>query len=175
MKKFFIHNAFFRLLAPLIYGILVYLLILLINNTVSQINAFFSSEEVYICVALSYLSSELCRAIILALDRWMPERYFRLRIIVQPLLTIIISVGLIAILLMQYFKLYIGFSITTMQLVIFCVMYMVNALLYNLLYFSNYYLQRRKHGEVGGGAQPTSRVGNGDDGVPKRHQSGVAF
>jgi sensor histidine kinase YesM len=142
MKKFFVHNAFFRLLAPLVYGILAYLLILLINNNVSQINAFFSSEEVYICVALSYLSFELCRAIVLAFDRWMPGKYFRLRLLLQPLLTIIISVGLTVILLMQYFKLYIGFSISTMELVIFGVMYKVSALLYNLLYFSNYYLQR---------------------------------
>jgi len=142
MKKFFIHNAFFRLVAPLVYGVLVYLLILLINNNVSQVNDFFSSEEVYLCITFTYLSFELCRAIILLLDSYLPEKYFRLRIFVQPLLCIIVSTGLIIVLLMQYFKLYIGFSISTMQLVIFGVTYTVSALLYNLLYFSNYYLKR---------------------------------
>lgn len=142
MKKFFVHNAFFRLLAPLVYGVLVYLLILLINNNVSQVNDFFSSEEVYICVALTYLSFELCRGLIVVLDRFTSEKHFRLRIVVQPLLSIVLSVGLIALFLMQYFRFYIGFSISTMQLVIFSVTFTVTALLYNLLYFSNYYLQR---------------------------------
>jgi len=142
MKKFFVHNAFFRLLAPLVYGVLVYLLILLINNNVSQVNDFFSSEEVYICVGLTYTLFELCRLLIVVLDRYLPERYFRLRIVIQPLLSIILSVGVVIIFLTQYFQLYIGFSISTMQLIIFSMTFTVTALLYNLLYFSNYYLQR---------------------------------
>ncbi|MGC3944464.1 MAG: histidine kinase [Chryseolinea sp.] len=142
MKRFFVHNAFFRLLAPLIYGVLVYLLILLINNNVSQVNDFFSSEELYICVGLTYISFELCRLLIVTFDRVVPEKYFRLRIIVQPFASIVLSVGIIILLLTQYFRFYIGFSISTMQLVIFSVTYTVTVLLYNLLYFSNYYLQR---------------------------------
>jgi hypothetical protein len=142
MKKFFVHNAFFRLLAPLVYGVLVYLLILLINNNVSQVNDFFSSEEVYICVGLTYTLFELCRLLVVVLDRYLPARYFRLRIAIQPLLSIILSVGVVILFLTQYFQLYIGFSISTMQLVIFSVTFTVTALLYNLLYFSNYYLQR---------------------------------
>lgn len=142
MKRFFVHNAFFRLLAPLVYGLLLYLLILLINNNVSQVNDFFNSEEVYICVALTYLSFELCRGLIIALDRLMPEKYFRIRIVAQPLLSILFSVGIVVLFLTQYFRIYIGFSPTTMQLVIFSGTYTVTALLYNLLYFSNYYLQR---------------------------------
>ena len=142
MKKFFVHNAFIRLLAPLIYGILIYLLILLINNNVSQVNDFFSSEELYICIGLTYISFELCRLLILVFDRLMPQHYFRLRILLQPLTSILVSVGIVVLFLTQYFSLYIGFSITTMQLVIFSVTYTVTVLLYNLLYFSNYYLQR---------------------------------
>lgn len=142
MKKFFVHNSFFRLLAPLIYGILVYLLILLINNNVSQVNDFFSSEEVYICVSLTYLSFEVCRGTILIFDRLIPESHIRWRLFLQPLVSILISVGLIIIFLTQYFRFYIGFSISTMQLVIFGVTYTVTALVYNLLYFSHDYLQR---------------------------------
>lgn len=142
MKAFFVHNAFFRLLAPLVYGVLVYLLILLINNNVSQINDFFISEEVYICVAFTYVSFGTGRFLILLLDKYLPVQYLRWRIIIQPLLSIVLSVGLIVTLLMLYFTLYLGFSIGTMQLVIFSVTYTITALLYNLLYFSNYFLQR---------------------------------
>lgn len=142
MRKFFVHNAFFRLLAPLVYGVLLYLLILLINNNVSQINDFFNSEEVYIAIALTYLSFELSRAVILVLDRVLPEKYSRLRLFIQPLLSISLSVGLIIIVLMQYFRIYIGFSISALQLTVFGVTYTVTALLYNLLYFSNHYLRR---------------------------------
>jgi LytS/YehU family sensor histidine kinase len=44
--------------------------------------------------------------------------------------------------LTQYFKNFVGFSISGTQLIIFIVIYIFTALLYNLLYFSNYYLQK---------------------------------
>lgn len=142
MKRYFIHNPFFRLLAPLVYGILAYLLILLINNNVTQINDFFNSEEVYISIALSYVSFESIRAIILLLDKFLSEKYLRIRIPIQFIITTVISVALVFIVLNLYFKYFVGFSIGTIQLLIFSIIYVVTALLYNILYFSNHYLQK---------------------------------
>jgi len=43
MRKLFIHHPLFRLLSPLFSGILVYLLLLLINNNIGQLQEAFLS------------------------------------------------------------------------------------------------------------------------------------
>jgi len=142
MKRYFIHNPFFRLLTPLVYGVMAYLLILLINNNVSQLNDFFSSQEVYVCIVLMYLSLESMRLIIVLLDRLLPEQYVRARIPVQFVITTMVSVGLVYAGLYFYFKYGVGFSMSGVQALIFLILFTVTALLYNLLYFSNHFLQK---------------------------------
>lgn len=142
MKRYFIHNALFRIVAPAIYGVLIYLLILLLNNNVASVNALFISEEVYVCIVLSYLSFESMRLLIVLLDKFLAEKYQNIRIAIQFLITTSFSVALVAVSLTLYFKYAIGFSISNTQLLIFMGVFIVTALLYNLLYYSNYYLQK---------------------------------
>jgi len=142
MKRYFIHNPFFRLLAPVVFGVMAYLLILLINNNVNQVNDFFSSQEVYICIGLTYLLFESIRMSILLLNRYWPGRLEYARIPVQSIVSIPFSVSLVFIGLNFYFKYYEGFSISTVQLLIFLIIYTGAALLYNILYFSNHFLHK---------------------------------
>jgi hypothetical protein len=142
MKPNFVHNPFFRLLAPLVYGVLAYLFILLINNNVAQVNDLFSSQEVYICVALTYLSFESIRLTIRLLDRHVDAALARLRIVLQILATTSISALFVYLGLQLYFQYYEGFSISIIQLTIFLTIYSVAAILYNILYLSNHYLQK---------------------------------
>lgn len=142
MKRYFIHNPFFRLIAPAVYGVLSYFLILLINNNVSQVNDFYSSEEVYSNIAMTYLSYESIRFVILMLDRFLPERFDRMRMVLQLVITTVVSVGLVLIGLSLYFKYVVGFTVSTTQVLTFGIVYAVTSLLYNILYFSNHYLQK---------------------------------
>ena len=142
MKKYFIHNPFFRLFAPAVYGMLIYLLILLINNNVMHVKDFFSEQEVYICIALTYLSFESIRLVIFLMDKFLPGKYLILRVPIQFFLTIIISTVTVMTGLSLYFAYVIGFSMANMQLIGFTVIYSLTALLYNLLYYSNDYLHR---------------------------------
>ena len=142
MKKYFIHNPFFRLLTPLVYGVLTYLFILLLNNNVSQVNSIFSSEEVYISIGLTYMSFEAMRVLILMMDKFLPERFLKVRIPLQFLLSLFIANAVVVAGLRLYFDYFIGFSISPVQLLIFTTTYTVTAVLYNVLYFSNYYLQK---------------------------------
>lgn len=142
MKRYFIHNAFFRLLAPIVYGALAYLLILLISNNVAQVNDFFSGQEVYVCIGLVYVSLESMRVIIILLDKFLPERYLPLRVPVQFLITTVVSVGLVSVGLHLYFQYVVGFSMSGVQVLIFSILFTVTALLYNILYFSNHFLQK---------------------------------
>ena len=142
VKKYFILNPVFRLLTPLVYGILTYLIILLINNNISQVYSIFSSEEVYISIGLTYMSMESMRLLIVMMDKSLPERLLKLRIPLQFLLSVVVTNILVVAGLRMYFSFIIGFSISPIQLLIFVTIYTVTALLYNLLYFSNYYLQK---------------------------------
>src|SRR5688500_5057738 len=83
MKRYFIHNGLFRVLAPAVYGVLVYLLILLINNDVVRVNELFISEEVYVCIGLCYIVFEFIRLQIVLLDRFLGKKFKSLRIPLQ--------------------------------------------------------------------------------------------
>ena len=64
MKKLFVHHPLFRLLSPLFSGFIVYLLILLINNNVEQLQEQFLGEELYVCIGLSFIIQELARLLL---------------------------------------------------------------------------------------------------------------
>ena len=142
MKHYFFHNPVFRIVAPAIYGLFVYFLILLVNNNVAQVNDLFVTQELYVCIFLSYLSFESVRAIILVLNRILREKRPSLVIASQFVLTTAFSVGLVILCLTAYFRHVIGFSISGTQLMIFAAVFLITALLYNVMYFSNYYLHR---------------------------------
>lgn len=142
MKKYFIHNPFFRLFAPPVYGVLIYMLILLINNNVIHIYEFFSEQEVYICIGLTYLSFESIRIVIVLLDKFLQGKYMLMRIPLQFFFTTVISTTIVITGLRLYFAYVIGFSMANTQMVGFTIIYSFSALLYNLLYYSNDYLQR---------------------------------
>jgi sensor histidine kinase YesM len=142
MKRYFIHNPVFRLLAPAVYGILIYLLVLLINNNVEQLNEIFSGQEVYICIGLTYLAFESARLTILAMDALSKSKNLALRIPLQLIFSTSLSTLLIIGCLELYFMFIVGFSMATSQLILFSIIYATSTLLYNLMYFSNDYLQR---------------------------------
>lgn len=157
MRKYFIHNAFFRLLSPIVYGILVYLLILLINNSLKQVNAIFSEQEVYMCIALALVCFESARLVIVLLDKFLKGNYVKTRLIIQLTAGTLIPITLVVTALLLYFTYVIGFSIAPTQLIIFTIIYGFTAFLYHLLYFSNDYQLRentlklsaeRQHREV---------------------------
>ena len=132
MRKIFIHNPFFRLITPVFYGILVYVLILLINNNLDQLGSTFMNQEVYACIVLVYLLSETLRwnAII-------NERFFKKNIQNQVIWQLLIGVGLsilvVSTFISAYFKWAYDFSIADSQLIIFNAIYAVTSLLYNLM------------------------------------------
>ena len=144
MKRIFINNTLFRVLVPPFYGILVYLLILLINNNVSQISAIFTGQEVYVCIGLSYLLFETLRLNIRLTNSFLASQRDGIsKIVIQSITGLLSSLVIISIAISAYFNYVLSFSITETQLIIFNVIYGVSSLLYNLLYFSNYYLYKQ--------------------------------
>ncbi|HEY9045673.1 MAG TPA: histidine kinase [Ohtaekwangia sp.] len=142
MKRYFINHPVFRIIAPVIYGILIYLLILLINNSIAQVNEIFSSQEVYIFIALTAFTFESCRLIIILFRRYEQNNPTRFYLPLQIISSTGISVGLVMLCLTLYFAYAVGFSMSDTQTILFTAIFSVTALLYNILYLSHYYLQK---------------------------------
>lgn len=146
MKRIFIHNPFFRIFAPPVFGFLLYLLILLINNNVAQIVTLASNQEVYVCIVLSLISFESMRLTIVMLDRvkWLEHN----KVIIQTVVTILVSVSIVLLAISLYYKLVIGFGISSRELLIFGVTFALTSLLYNALYAGNQYLHRENTEQI---------------------------
>jgi sensor histidine kinase YesM len=142
MKQYFINNTLFRIIAPPVYGVIVYLLVLLINNDVMRVNDLFSNQELYVCIALTYLAFESLRLLIVLFEKFLSGESLSLNVVVQLAGGSVVSVALVLTALSLYFKYVIGFSISVTQLWLFGTVYGVTALLYNLLYFSNFYMHK---------------------------------
>ncbi|MEM6629351.1 MAG: histidine kinase [Bacteroidota bacterium] len=142
MKPHFIHNPLFRLLSPLFSGILAYLLILLINNTVNQLSEQFLGEELYVCIGLAYLVHELSRLSFLGVERlgadWSPI----VVLLSQTFATLIVSIGIVSISMHFYYTYQLGFSPDWYELAIFNSIYVGIAMLYLCLHTSLSYLYK---------------------------------
>lgn len=138
MKKIFIHNPFFRIFAPPLFGVFAYLIILLINNNVAQIATLISNQEVYVSIALSLISFESMRLTIVLLNRL--SKSASNPIAIQVAVTTVVSVSMVLLAISQYYHWVIGFDISQRELWIFGIIFVLTALLYNALYVGNQYL-----------------------------------
>ena len=138
MKRLFIHNPLFRLLTPPVYGILVYLIILLVNNTVDQISTLISNQEVYVSMVLSLIAFESMRITIVLLERLPVEE--KRKTILQWLATSFVCVSIVLFSISQYYHRVIGFDISFRELCLFGAIFLLTAVLYNALYLGNRYL-----------------------------------
>ncbi|MGC4023324.1 MAG: histidine kinase [Cyclobacteriaceae bacterium] len=148
MKKLFIHNTVFRLCAPVLYGVLVYLLILLVNNNLNDLLKIYSNKELYVCIALSYLSLESLRTTIVLLGKWLAKIARKYRAVIQTLISLSISLVFIYAGVFLYFKWVEGYSVGWFELRLFFVIFGFTAVLYNILYSSNEYLLRENTAQL---------------------------
>jgi Histidine kinase len=138
MKKLFIHSPFFRILTPPVYGLLVYLIILLINNNVEQITTLISNQEVYVSMALSLIAFESMRLTIVWLERLRVND--RRKVVLQWVSTTFVSVVMVLLAIGQYYRWVIGYDISLREQTLFGLIFMLTAILYNALYLGNRYI-----------------------------------
>jgi hypothetical protein len=142
MNRLFIHQALFRILSAPVLGVMVYLLILLINNDFSELKNIFSGAEVYVCIGLAFISLESMRLALSLSEKWLSKQFIRRRVLVQIIATLGISLTLVAVAIWTYYNWIVGFAISTNELYVFLAIYGAIGLLYNALFFSNFYLNR---------------------------------
>ena len=137
MNKLFIHLPVFRLFSPLFGGSLVYLLILLSNNDVAQLDGQFLTQELYFCVGLSYLIQELSRLflILFAKSKWkMPIVW---RITIQVAVTVLFIFLIVSSLVYLYYQYMLGYDPNFSEIFRFNFIFSVISLMYISLYLSH--------------------------------------
>ncbi len=140
MSKLFVHNLLFRLLSPFFSGILVYILILLINNNVGQLAEEFFGEELYLCIGLSYLIQEFARLSLIFFERITLPLSKGWNFILQVGVSILLCIGLVTTVIYLYYQFRVGFKPALIELVVFNSIFAGITLIYISLYLSYTYL-----------------------------------
>ncbi|WP_299158577.1 histidine kinase [uncultured Tenacibaculum sp.] len=142
MKKLFIHKPLFRLLSPAFSGAVIYLLILLVNNNVPQLQEQFLGEELYVCIGLSYIVQEFSRLLLIFFKKMPKLEIIVLNIGVQILISLFLCITIVSISITLYYKKILGFSPNTEELWLFNSVFCVITLIYILLFISHQYLYK---------------------------------
>jgi len=144
MKKILIHDIWFRIFTPALYGVLIYILVLLVFDSLDQLATNFLGKEAVLTILIAYLLFGAVRNITRFLERRKilvdePSRWILIQVGAGMLASIIISsLGIIL-----YFTLYIGYSQFIRELVVFNIIFIITSWFYNLLYFSVVFLHMR--------------------------------
>jgi len=140
MNRLFIHHPLFRIISPLCSGVLIYLLILLINNNVNQLKESFLGQELYVCIGLAYLIQEYSRLSLLFFKNIKKSITFLVRILFQAFVSVIICIGIVSTAMYFYYKLALGFTPNFSDLIVFNTIFSVFTIIYLVLYLSHHFL-----------------------------------
>lgn len=143
MKPFY-NNIVFRLAAPPLFGIVMYLLILMFFDSVAMLADNFFSREVLFIIGLTFLFFEINRLLIVMLNRILPVHgTLPLRMVIQFVLAQGITIALVSQTLHLYFINIEGFSTIRTELLTFNGLYIFATFFYHLYFFSQMFLYRR--------------------------------
>ncbi len=143
MVKNIINSAVFRIFTPIFYGVTMYILILLIFDRVQDLSENFLVIEATLCVVITYLIFELIRLYILQVEkRCSANCSISRRLIIQGGGSLIITVIITSLIISFYFSKLVGFNTFRNELTVFNAIFLITSVLYNMVYFSFFYLNR---------------------------------
>ena len=152
MKRSLLNQPVFRLIVPPIYGLMMYFLILLINNSLDSLSDTIFTRELLVCVVLAFLVSEPIRLVILIfLKRYQDELRKPEKIGFLLLTNLIIGSLIIFLATYGYFKYiegYTYFSNFQSILINLTVVFGFSALLYSLFFLSLFLLTIKNESEL---------------------------
>lgn len=148
-NKWFYNSYSFRIISPLLIGVIAYLLILLFFDSVDQITTNFFGREVIFLIVLSLLVLEFNRLNIIFLNGILSfERKLKSRIIIQFSISIFTGLLIISTVLYFYFVLFEGFSTITTELITFNLIFFFVEIFYNLYYLSIMFLYKKNDAKI---------------------------
>ena len=144
MNKLFIHSPMFRLLGPFPLGTLVYLLILLINNTLTQAWDSFITQELGFSILLTYVNIEINH---FTLKRRPFQRFWGNRFNWHAFAVAVVLSMLVTFLAVSTYFIYAlgvsGIAPFTTEIATFMITFFLIAILYNLVDQSHFLLTHK--------------------------------
>ena len=120
----------------------MYLLILLINNNVEQLQEQFLGEELYLCIVLSFVIQELSRVLLLIFKNISNKISSFLALLIQIVASMLLCILIVTIVITSYYKYVLGFSANSEDLWLFNIIFSCITLIYILLQVSHQYLYK---------------------------------
>ena len=143
MVRNIIHNGVFRIFTPIFYGVAMYILILLVFDRVQDLSENFLLVEVILCLIITYVLFEMLRFFMLQFEKRVSSNWsMPRRISIQLGLSLAISITVTSIVISFYFSKLVGFNSYRSELIVFNAIFIITTLLYNMVYFSFYYLNK---------------------------------
>jgi len=152
MKKSFLYNTAFRLVAPVFHGVVLYILVLMISGQLSVLVESYFSSELYVCLILSFLVFESNRLSDLLFRKWSPKSLESIwgmaaQLLVNTGISVLLAISVLA----AYFFYVLGFTSLDpfgTELMTFGIGYGVTSMLYTMIYFSSHYLSARNETQL---------------------------
>jgi histidine kinase len=152
MKKNLLHQPIFRITVPPVYGLMMYLLILSVTNSLIAISDTMLTEELLLCVLLAYLVSESIRFTTYLIENKFDQDLKKVfNIVTVFVINAIVGTGLVFIAVYLYFTEYINLSSISsfrMELTSLVITFGISGLLYTLFYLSIYFLTSKNETEI---------------------------
>ena len=143
MVKNIINNSVFRIFTPIFYGVTMYILILLIFDRVQDLSENFLIIELVLCLIITYTLFESVRIFILLVEKKISDQFsISKRLLIQGGGSLLISVVITSFLISFYFSKLVGFSSYKNELIVFNTIFLLTTVLYNMIYFSFFYLNK---------------------------------
>jgi hypothetical protein len=140
MRKNSLFEPRFRLLSPVFFGLLVYVLLLLLNNQLALLEKFFRTQEMYVCIVLAVVQFESLGFLIRWSEKTTGRERQRLWMLALP--GNVLATLLVLTLLYVYYLVYVGFSPAAGDLIRFAGLYFPGGWFYLALYTAQYFLMR---------------------------------
>ncbi|WP_299362925.1 histidine kinase [Winogradskyella sp.] len=140
MKQLTSQHIIYRLVSPIFIGIIVYVLLLLLNNDLDQVRNSFLGEELYVCIILVYLNQELLRMCLLKYLKYHSKKGIYYCFIVGIVLALVLSTIIISALIYVYYKVFLEFAPSFGEIVAFNTIFCCFALIYGLVFIAQYFI-----------------------------------
>lgn len=145
-NEYLINKWFFRIIAPILFAIFIYVLILMFFDSVNKLTTHFISFEYFICYLLCFLNFEFTRLLINITNKKFHDTPNK-QILYQIILSLSISLIITSLLIHIYFRFIVGIQSIKSELIIFNSLLCISVLLYNMLHISQLLLSY-KHTET---------------------------
>ncbi|WP_421919238.1 histidine kinase [Marinifilum sp.] len=144
MKSNYLNNQFYRLITPPVIAILVYLLMLLIFDRLTDISNNFSPEELMFLIFVTAILFESYRFWLLKTEKnKMLKKSKLIKYTIVYSGSLLITVGLVYFLVAIYFRLVIGISEFSSELISFLIIFTLVGILFHLFYLSIQFLDKQ--------------------------------